>query len=279
MLRKTIGDTNGAHQHDVCPLESAWHGTNWMTESRETGHDIVLRQGAAQFLGQVLGLTDSPEYLAEDLSPIKRDSNTVIYTIQLDSSVGPAAFLVYTYILDERGGDGRTGRDAFDSGLETLRQAAQRSAPGPRALAHAETGAYGFILATTPGTYRALTGGTETGASVEATTEHLLTLDEAQQIRSEAAEHLLEALKVANEHATQWLEAVRIASQTGGDEMDPGEMLEFTDHETELALYLLDDASISNLLQALNVLVSSAQEQAAQAFDDGDRSAPTRSGG
>jgi hypothetical protein len=226
-----------------------------------------LRQGAALFLGQVLGITESPDYLAGDLSPIKRDANASIYTIQLDSSVGPAAFLVYAYLLDQRGGDGRTGRDLFDTGLQTLQQAGQRETPGPRAVAHATTEEFGYILATTPGTYRALTGDAETGAGIEATQDDLFAVEESQRIRSEVAQDLLQTLRTANAQATDWLSAVRIASEADAEDDQIEDILEFTPDETELALYLLDDDSIGNLLRALNLLVSTAQEHAASALD------------
>ncbi len=238
-----------------------------MTNSIESGEstgaaqDPVL-QGAAVFLGQVLGITDSTEYLTADLSPIKRDANASIFTIQLDSSVGPAAFLVYAYALEQRGGDGRTGKEMFDAGLGTLQEAAQRSAPGPRAVAHAETETLGFILATTPGTYRALTGDADASDSIEASVADLAVIEESERYRSEVAQELLESLRNANQQATDWLAAIQVASQSdvdGDEEVD--DLLSFTEAETELALYLLDDESIGNLLRALNLLVASAQQQ------------------
>lgn len=126
--------------------------------------DGPITTAAASFLAQVLGLETSPNALAElrsDLSTIKRDHNAAIYTIQLDSSVGMAAFLVYAYVLDARGGDGKTGRELYEAGVRTLEEAAERNTPGPRAVANAETDDYGFILATTPGTYRALTAASQ----------------------------------------------------------------------------------------------------------------------
>ncbi len=237
-----------------------------MTDGTDTGQEAALREGAALFLGQVLGLAEATDNLADDLSPIKRDANAAIFTIQLDSSVGPAAFLVYAYVLDRRGGDGRTGKELFDAGLQTLQQAARYETPGPRALAHAESGDYGYILATTPGTYRALVGDAGTGSSLEATQADLAAIQDAERIRQESAERLLTALKTANEQATSWLEAIRIASQQEGDGID--EALEFNERETELALYLLDEQSIGNLLQALNLLVATAQDHALNALDD-----------
>jgi len=228
----------------------------------ETASD-VMRLAAATFLGEVLDISDA-QSLATDLSAIKRDTNASIYTIQLDSSVGPAAFLVYAYLLAERGGDGHTGQELFESGLATLQQAAQRSTPGPRAVAHADDETYGFILATTPGTYRALTGETPSTSEIEATPADLIPLEDAARIRSELAQELLASLKQANQVAVDWLKAIQSVDDAGGNE----EFLAFTDDETELALYLLDDSSIGNLLNALNLLVTSAQQGAAAALDN-----------
>ncbi len=227
-----------------------------------------MRQSAAVFLSEVLGMDDSASQLAPDLSAIKRDANASIYTIQLDSSVGPAAFLVYAYLLDVRGGDGHTGRELFETGLTTLQQAAQRETPGPRAVAHAEDGNYAFILATTPGTYRALTG--DTGSrNIEASTSDLLPVEDAASLRSDLAQELLHSLKAANEQATNWLHAIQLASQSAtNDEDGVDDLLEFTEDETELALFLLDDDSIGNLLRVLNLLVSTAQQRAFGTLDD-----------
>jgi hypothetical protein len=223
-----------------------------------------MRPAAAAFLGEVLEIADA-HLLADDLSAIKRDANASIYTIQLDSSVGPAAFLVYAYLLHERGGDGHSGQELFENGLATLQQAAQRSTPGPRAVAHADDGTYGFILATTPGTYRALTGEVPPATALEASPADLLPVDEAVRIRSELAQELLAALRQANQLATDWLKSIQLAEAAAAE----GEhLLAFTPDETELALYLLDDDSIGNLLNALNLLVSTAQQSAAAALEE-----------
>lgn len=236
--------------------------------NRREEHD-PLRGSAAMFVSQVLGLTDPTTDLANDLSPIKRDVNASVYTIQLESSVGPAAFLVYAYVLDDRGGEGHTGRELFDAGLATLQQAAQRSSPGPRAVAHAETETYGFILATTPGTYRALTGVAEPSTPHDLSPEAPPPFEDAAQIRSDAAQDLLATLRSANAHATDWLAAVQRLSD--GEDGDPSEeSIVFLEEETELALFLLDDESIGNLLRALNLLVSTAQRHAAAAIIDED---------
>jgi hypothetical protein len=226
-----------------------------------------LRHGAAAFIGEVLGINDAPDYLANDLSPIKRDANASIFTIQLDSSVGPAAFLVYGYLLHDRGGDGRTGKELFDTGLATLRKAAQLETPGPRAVAHAETDDFGFILATTPGTYRALTGEGDVGQSLEASPADLMATEEAMRMRSRLAQDLLHTLREANAKAAEWLQAIQAASLDDNPGAEPEALLEFTEDETELALYLLDDDSISSMLRALNLLVSTAQQHTSQALD------------
>jgi hypothetical protein len=225
-------------------------------------NDLAL--AAAAFLNQVLDLDDDPSTLANDLSAIKRDQNASIFTIQLESSVGMAAFLVYIYILDTTGGDGRTGKELFDAGLETLQQAAARNTPGPRAVAHAESDVHGFILATTPGTYRALTGNTST-ESLEPAPEDLPATANTDETRSEAAEALLTLLRDANEQSRTWLQAIQVASRRETEEGGEADLITFTEAETELALFLLDDASIGDLLRTLNVLVATAQQQTAEA--------------
>jgi len=236
--------------------------TDDQSDAMDARHD-ELAHAAAAFLAQVLELEDDPAVLTEDLSVIKRDQNAAIYTIQLESSVGPAAFLVYTYILEETGGDGRTGKELFDAGLATLHQAAARNTPGPRAVAHAETELHGFILATTPGTYRALMGETST-TTLEPSPEELPATEDTDRIRSEAAAELLQLLQDANAQARAWIGAIQSASAHGDEEDE--EMIAFTEAETELALFLLDDASIGDLLRALNMLVTTAQQRTADAL-------------
>ena len=232
------------------------------TSSTPRPNELAL--AAAVFLNQVLDLDDNPATLANDLSAIKRDQNASIFTIQLESSVGMAAFLVYIYVLDTTGGDGRTGKQLFDAGLETLQQAAARNTPGPRAVAHAESELHGFILATTPGTYRALTGNTSTDA-LEPGPDDLLATANTDETRSDAAIELLKLLRDANEQSRTWLQAIQIASRRpAGDDEEP-DLISFTEAETELALFLLDDASIGDLLRTLNVLVATAQQQTADA--------------
>jgi hypothetical protein len=233
-----------------------------MTDETTTPPDEMML-ATASFLQQVLDLEDDPTGLANDLSIIKRDSNAAIYTIQLESSVGLAAFLVYTYVLGERGGDGHTGQELFDAGLETLQLAATRDTPGPRAVAHAATEVHGFILATTPGTYRALTGQGSPDA-LEPSPEDLIATEDTDRVRAEAAEELLDLLKKANEQAQTWLRAIQAATLSAPGTEDEA-LISFSEAETELALFLLDDESIGDLLQSLNLLVQTAQEQTRQA--------------
>lgn len=226
-----------------------------------------MAEAAALFLGSVLGLEDDTASLAKDLSAIKRDVNASIYTIQLESSVGPAAFLVYGYLLDERGGDGHTGKELFDSGRATLQQAAERNSPGPRAVAHGESGDYGFIIATTPGTFRALAGEPdEPEPRLEPSPIELPSPAEIDRVRSDAATELLGLLRDANEQASQWLSAIQTASQSEADDED--NLLAFNESETELALFLLDNQSIGDLLRSLNLLVATAQQNTAAALQD-----------
>lgn len=219
-----------------------------------------MRIGAAEFIRQVLGLNDDIEALSNDLSPIKRDANASIFTIHLDSSVGPAAFLVYCYILHERGGDGRTGQELFDTGLATLQQAAEFSTPGPRAVAHADAGQYGYILATTPGTFRALTGNPEPVLEPRPLPTPTRIEEGGTRRRNQLALDLLRTLREANDLAASWLVAIQMPDdEESGIGMESSQF-HFTEDETELALYLLDDDSISSMLHALNVLVSTAQQ-------------------
>lgn len=247
-----------------------------MTDEREQHHDRPhpwptdqLTRGAAAFLAEVVGLDGDPDALdglAADLGAIKRDSNAAIFTIQLDSSIGPAAFLVYAYLLDERGGDGRTGRELYEAGLATLEEAAQRQTPGPRAVAHAETGMAGFILATTPGTYRALQGDSAPADSTDVSEDRPTTspsMSELDHQRADTVSTLLRLLRDANVAATEWLTAIQAASSVS--DAGAGDLVAFNEEETALALFLLDEQSIGDLLKMLNLIVAAAQQQAASA--------------
>lgn len=222
----------------------------------------ILLLASAQFVVQALELEDSPEEIAGDLSVMKRDANVTVSSIQLDTSVGLAGFLVYTYILHRTGADGHTGQELLDAGLETMQLAANRNTPGPRPVAHASTDEYGFILATAPGTWRALTGAQST-KGIEAQPDDALTLANTENIRAEAATKLFDMLRDANAEAETWLNALQAASRQAADD---NTVIAFTDPETELALFLLDDDSVGALLRTMNLLVATAQNQAAEAM-------------
>ncbi|CAA9573000.1 MAG: hypothetical protein AVDCRST_MAG49-3838 [uncultured Thermomicrobiales bacterium] len=215
---------------------------------------------AAAFLAQVLGLADDPVLLAEGLAQIRDEAPTTVYSTELASTVGPAAFLVYAYdLVGDPAGDGGTvdGRARYDADLTTLQEAAARDSPGPRLLASAQTESEGFLLATTPATFRAMTG-----AAAEAATEPVATDGDATPSRREAAGALLDLLRAADAQASAWLAAVR---SEGGDPTadDPaGDALAFDDVETELALFLLDERGIRSLLQAVNTVITAARRQA-----------------
>lgn len=213
-----------------------------------------LAIAAASFLTQALELNDDPATIVPELTPLKEDENAGIYSVELDSSIGSAAFLVYVYAMREKDTEGKTGADHYEEGLTTLRQAADRDTPGPRLVAHADTEAAGFILATTPATWRRLQGEEPELIATEADLPHT---EMSVEQRASVAEDLHRSLKEANDHARTWLAAIRSAgASTDADE------LTFTEAETALALFVLDNANVSPLLTALNLLVTSAQEQA-----------------
>lgn len=224
----------------------------------------ALLTATAHFLVQALDLTDTADEIARDLSPMKRDANAAISSIQLETSIGLAGFLVYTYALNRTGADGHTGQELYDAGLETLQLALSRNTPGPRPLGNANTDEYGFILATAPGTYRALMGHTST-ESIEAQPDDALTTANTDQMRSDSATDLFDLLQKANAQAQTWLNAIQAASRQAEENGD-STMIAFTDAETELAIFLLDDDSVGALLRTMNLLVATAQDQANQAM-------------
>ncbi|MGD9711778.1 MAG: hypothetical protein AB7V46_06910, partial [Thermomicrobiales bacterium] len=182
-----------------------------------------------------------------EIAPFKEDVNAGISTIELDSSVGSAPFLIYHYLLDVPDADGRSGRDLFEADVRTLERSAMIDSPGPRIVAHAVTDSEAFILATTPATHRALTGESPPPPRGEEPTS-----------RADAASKLLEALAETNRLAGNWLSALRAESETDGKNLDAGEFVEFNAAETALALFILDDRSIRDLLATLNLMIESA---------------------
>ncbi|HEY7032473.1 MAG TPA: hypothetical protein VH482_14125 [Thermomicrobiales bacterium] len=230
--------------------------------------DLSLK--IAAFVIQALDLGDEPTALAPEVVALKRDLNAGISSLELDSSIGPAAFLVYHYLLDVLDAEGRSGRDLFDADLATLERAATHDSPGPRILAHATAGDEAYVLATTPATHRALTGAPPL-ADLEATAADLLPGAETAETRRTAAADLLRLLREADGLAAAWLRAIQAEGRLAAGDTGAADLLAFNEDETALALFLLDDRSIGNLLRALNLLISSARQQATDALG-GDQS-------
>lgn len=214
-----------------------------MSESLEP---IALRLAA--FINEALELDEDPSDLAEEILPFKRDQNAGISTIELDSSIGVAAFLIYHYELNAADEEGRQGSELFQTDLRTLERAATLNTPGPRILAHAVTDDEAYILATTPATHRALTG---TGAEEPSAT---IPEDARDEVRKETATNLLRLLSEANAQARDWLAAIQLSGES-----TTTEQIDFHPEETGLALFLLDETNIRQLLQVLNLMVQSAR--------------------
>jgi hypothetical protein len=212
----------------------------------------------ADFVRQALDLNETPASLAGEIVPFKRDSNAGISTIELDSTVGVAPFLIYHYLIEVQNDDGKSGADLFQADLKTLERAAMIDSPGPRIMAHAVAGDEAYILATTPATHRVLTGN-ESAAGGTVPGQLRAAPEKADGVLSEAAGKLVEALADANQLAAQWLAAIRNGDLVLGVDADVGEFIEFNEAETALALYVLDDRSIKDLLAVLNLMIESAK--------------------
>lgn len=225
-----------------------------MTDASSTDPSTIAL-GAATFLTQALQLPDSPAAIAAELSSVRKDTNAAIYSLELDSSIGAAAFLVYAYALRQANAEGTLGERLYSEGLTALQQAVERDTPGPRMVAHAATDTMGFILATTPAIWRALRRGEPT--SLVATEADMLATSVTGAERASLAEDLHRSLKSTNDQARAWLAAIRSTGATDGEDM-----LTFTEEETALALFVLDSANIEATLTALNMLVTSARQQA-----------------
>ena len=207
---------------------------------------IAMRLAA--FVNEALELDEDPGNLAEEILPFKRDQNAGISTIELESSIGVAAFLIYHYELNTADDDGRPGSELFQTDLRTLERAATLNTPGPRIIAHAVTDDEAFILATTPATHRALTG---TGSEESTPT---IPDDARDEVRKETATNLLRLLSEANAQARDWLAAIQLSGESSS-----AEQVDFHAEETGLALFLLDESNIRQLLQVLNLMVQSAK--------------------
>jgi hypothetical protein len=200
----------------------------------------------AAFIVQALDLEVEASDLAAEIVALKRDETSGISAVELQSSVGPTPFLIYHYLIT----NGR--RTQLDADIATLEKAATLDTPGPRIVAHAVAGDDAFILATTPAVHRALTGQAEQPKP----NRPPMPIDRA---RTRVPDRLIDKLREVNRLAGDWLTAIRAAGEQG-------EELSLTEQEAALALFLLDDRSIQDLLQALNVLISTARNQAGEAL-------------
>jgi hypothetical protein len=250
---------------------TAWRGVEslfanipegtWMDQPAD---DLRALQAAA-FLIEALELGGDVEAsaLAPDLIPLETSPTVATFAVELESSVGPAAFLVYVYSMDARDDDGRSGHDRFTADLATIERAAELGTPGPRAVASAQGEDVAYILATTPATLRALQGEPDPteDEGLEAGISDLLPVGEVAAIRAESPPELLRLLREANEEAKRWLAAIRSSSRLAENAENGGDpaLLELTEAERELALYLLDERSVQSLLEALNLLLSVAR--------------------
>jgi len=121
------------------------------------------------------------------------------------------------------------------------------------------------VLATTPATFRALSGAPPL-ADIEATTADLLPGAESAETRRTAAADLLRLLREADIRAADWLRAIRAEGRLTPGDSEAADFLLFNEDESALALFLLDERSIGNLLRVLNLLISAARRQAADAL-------------
>ncbi len=211
----------------------------------------TLTLDAARFLVASLSLADEPESLAAGLDRIDRDEQSAVFALQMESTVGPAAFLVYVYETSALGKRGREVAKRHAGDLRTLQLAQARGVPGPRVVASGELNGNQFILATDPQTFAALA---ENGPNATSGPATPAPVDPAQaaKIRRETAERILSRLKDAEHDASRWLAAVGTAAD------DPAS-LELDDVETELALYLLGPTGIRNILRLANLVLEKGQ--------------------
>jgi aminoglycoside phosphotransferase (APT) family kinase protein len=206
--------------------------------------DENLTRPAAAFVAQALDMPGDPERLADDLTLVADDGVVVTFAIELESTAGVVAFLVYVYRLASRVADGALGRERMERDLATMAEAERLDAPGPRPVAQADDGALGFVLATTPAILRALSG--ESPPTAEAPP-----ID-----RGEAATALLARLRATEDAARTWL-------ASAPDDGSPR-----TSEETELALHLLEPGNLDPLLTAIGRLTNVGPGDAMA--DDGD---------
>jgi hypothetical protein len=227
----------------------------------DTGESLA-RLKCAAFIIEALGLEDAPEALAPDLAPMRNEPHLRVYTVELESSDGPAAFLVYQYLLGVRMKGGGTCADIFKQDLEVLERAAELNTPGPRILAHATAEGEAYVLATTPDMYRRLTGAPD-ASLFEASLADLPPGAETARIRQEAPGELIDLIRRANDVAGSWLAAFDAEGRVN-------ERLAFTEAEQALALFLLDNQSMNRLLGLLNLMVDLSEQEARRAMGERD---------
>ena len=216
----------------------------------------------AAFVAGALEIETDPATMADEVVALKRDANAGISSIELQSASGPAPFLVYHYVLEEVGAEGKTGQELFDQDLATLTRATEQNTPGPRILAHAMAEGEAYVLATTPEVFRALTG-TEPPVD-EPDGPPIPSGKAASAIRKRSADNLLKFLRQADSAASNWLRAIKAE----------GEEVMLSAEESALALFLIDKDSIKNMLLAINILIETAQEQATKTMKRGNGSQP-----
>lgn len=214
----------------------------------------------ASFISQALDLGEDAFEIASELTVLKREPFAGTTAIEIESSVGPAAFLVYHYALDAADKGGRNGAELYDQALDALARALENDTPGPRMIAQATSEGYGLILATTPATFRALTGQDE-GGDLEASPSDLLPTGMMVEVRRDAAFGLLTGLREANQRAGTILTGLQAAGRVSEPAAE-GDVVGLTEEETALALFLIDERNTRNLLLMMNVLIDAAKTEA-----------------
>jgi hypothetical protein len=222
-----------------------------MTSSPHDALDLL----AARFIIDALSLELVPEVLVPTLNRIERDDQTAVYAVQLESSVGPAAFLVYGYETGQNGKRGAESQQRYATDLRTLEVAQSRNVPGPRLIASGELGGNRFVLATDPQTFAALAG-----VAVTEPPEGGSDRDrEPAELRRQSAEALITLLRDADRQAGRWLRAIDRQRVAEDANTSGSSVIAFDDMETELALYLLGPNGIRNILTLASTILETAQ--------------------
>ena len=219
-----------------------------MTTSQRDPLDLL----AATFIVQTLEIDLPAGDLVAGLNRIERDDDTAVYAVQLDSSVGPAAFLVYAYRAASAARNKRTRQtqDRYETDLQTLREAQSRNVPGPRLVATGDLERHSFILATDPQTFAALTGQAGGNGVLPVATPDA-TSDPAG-VRRDAAERLIPLLRDAETQAGRWLSALAAQRAASGQ---TGAPITLDDVETELALRIIGPGGMRNILTFANQIL------------------------